>query len=347
MNKLFWNITFCTRVLKAKLLKTYAPFQVQFSVTDRCNLQCSYCYANYPARGYRELDMKNILRIIDQLAELGTMRINLVGGEPLLRDDIGEIIDYIKDKKIECAMTSNGYLVPKKMRDVKKLDLLCVSLDGDKKANDANRGNGSYDAAMKAIVLAKEKHIPVQVAAVITKNNLHSIGYILEEGKKYGFMVGFATLINVLDGNIKRACKDIPTDNEYKEALAEILRLKKEGYPVLFSRKSLEYSMQWPYSYSKDKVKDEAPQFKHIRCNAGKYFAIIDTNGDLYPCPSLIGVINPINAVELGVRKAFSDIENHGCKTCHIPCQNEFNLIYSLDPEVLCNAFLNYRHMSE
>lgn len=327
------------------MLKKFIPFQVQFSITDNCNLRCSYCYANYPERGYKDLVTGDIIRIINELYELGTKRINLVGGEPLIRNDIGDIIDNIKNKDIECTITTNGYLVPKKIDDVKKLNLLCISLDGDEEANDINRGRGSYKAAMEAIKIAKEYKIPIQVATVITKNNLRSIEYILNEGKKYGFMVAFATLINKSEGNHKVIPKDMPTVEEYRVALQQIIKLKKSGYPVLFSIKSLGYSKNWPYSYSQDRTTYKDPLFKYIKCNAGKYFAIIDTNGDIYPCPSLVGVIKPLNCLEVGVKRAFSYLNNHDCKTCHIPCQNELNLMYSFNPHVLLNIIMNYKNM--
>ena len=116
-----------------------------------------------------------IFKIIDDLAILGTRRINLVGGEPLSRSDIGDIINYITEKNIQCALTTNGYLVPAKLEYVKKLNVLCVSLDGEKIENDANRGEGSFEKAFNAIMTAKEHEIPVQVACVITKKNLYSI----------------------------------------------------------------------------------------------------------------------------------------------------------------------------
>lgn len=344
MGNILWGIKLGIEILRAKIFRKFVPFHVQFSVTDRCNLRCSYCYASYPERGYEDLATRDIIGIINELSELGTKRINLVGGEPLIREDIGKIIDYIKNKKIECAMTTNGYLVAKKINDVKKLDLLCISLDGDMEANDRNRGGGSYEAAIEAIKIAKEHKVLLQVATVITKNNLHSIEYILKEGKKYGFMVGFTTLINKTEGNNKIVPESIPADEEYRWALQHIIELKKRGYPVLFSIKSLEYSKKWPYSYKEDKVMGKNPEFQYIKCNAGRYFAIIDTNADIYPCPSLVGVIKPLNCLEVGVKRAFSYLNNHNCMTCHIPCQNEFNLMFSLSPSVLLNVLMNYKH---
>ncbi len=343
MKSLKGKISFAFDILKARLTKQYKPFQVQFSVTNNCNLRCTYCYAGYPQRKHKELDLKQVLQIIDELKSLKTRRINLVGGEPLLRKDIGKIIDYIKKNGIECAMTTNGYLVPDKLNDVRKLDLLCISLDGDKEANDANRGNGSYDKAMAAIKAAAENSIPLQVATVLTKHSLNSIEHVLEMGKKYGFTVGFSTLINQTVDGRKDVPSDIPSDDEYRKTIKNIIILKGKGYPVLFSNRSLEYALDWKYGYGKDKIMGLKPDFRHIECNAGRFFCIIDVNGDVYPCPSLVDVIKPLNCFEHGVRAAFRHLNNHTCRTCHIPCQNEFNLMYSFDMKVIMNILKNYR----
>lgn len=341
------KIGFALDILKARFTGQYKPFQVQFSVTNNCNLRCIYCYADYPRRTHKELGLKEVRQIIDELKRLKTRRINLVGGEPLLRKDIGEIIDYIKRSGIECAMTTNGYMVPKRLDEIRGLDLLCVSLDGDRDANDANRGAGSYDKAMAAISLAADNNIPLQVASVLTRHNLNSIEHLLKTGKEYGFAVGFSTLINRTVNGRKDASPDMPSDDEYREAIKKIIILKEKGYPVLFSKKSLRYALKWRYGYETDKVMGCMPDFRHIECNAGRFFCIIDVNGDVYPCPSLVDVIKPMNCIEHGTEAAFRHINNHTCRTCHIPCQNEFNLMYSFDAGVIVNILRNYRKTYE
>lgn len=343
MSGLLKNIKFFFSILRSRVTKDYRPYQVQLTVTDHCNLSCSYCYANYPERGHPDLTTEEIFRIIDELAELGTRRVNLVGGEPLMRKDIGAIIDRIKERGLECAMTTNGYLVGKRLEDVKKLDSLAISLDGDKAANDANRGEGSFDAAMKAIQVAAANKVPLQVATVLTKKNMESVEFLLKLGKEYGFSVGFSTLISQSVDGVKETPEDIPTDEEYREVIRKIEGLSSEGYPVLFSNKTLDYTVNWPYGYEKDKLMGEEPDFDHIRCNAGRFYCIIDVNGDVYPCPSLVDVIEPRNCLTDGMKEAFRHINDHRCHTCHIPCQTEFNLMYSLDPSTIMHIVKRYR----
>ncbi|HVP12476.1 MAG TPA: radical SAM protein [Phycisphaerae bacterium] len=330
-------------ILRAKITGRPVLFQVQFTLTNHCNLRCAYCYADYPHRPAPDLPTEEIHRIIDDLHSVGTRRVNLVGGEPLVRNDIGEIVDHAKAKGLECAMTTNGYFVARRIETVRKLDLLCVSLDGPPAAHDRCRGEGSHAPAMEAIELAADNGIPLQVACVLTRFNLDCIEYLLDMGKRLGFAVGFSTLITAAGSNGSGRPEYLPTDAEYREALERILGYKAQGYPVLFSRKSLEYALSWKCGYDHDKIMGEEPGFSHIRCNAGRYFAIVDANGDLYPCPAMVDLFKPLNILKDGIARALEHAGRHPCKTCHIPCMNDFNLLYSLDVGVIMNILRTYR----
>ena len=85
------------------------PIQCSLYVTDRCNLDCSYCteYDNAQPHPATE-DLKTWLR---KIQELGTMRITLVGGEPLLHPDIVEIVRYARELGFATSLTTNGFLL--------------------------------------------------------------------------------------------------------------------------------------------------------------------------------------------------------------------------------------------
>jgi len=74
----------------AKLLKRKKPLIVGWAITDQCNRKCDYC--SIWRRPNRDLSTSVILQIVDALAESGTLRISFTGGEPLLRQDMGEVM---------------------------------------------------------------------------------------------------------------------------------------------------------------------------------------------------------------------------------------------------------------
>lgn len=343
MQSLRSRLSFAYDILASKATGRYRPLQMQISLTNQCNLKCSYCYAMYPEREHKDLDTADLKKLITEMAEAGTKRINLVGGEPLLRKDIGEIIRLVKSLGMQCAMTTNGYLVGRKIEEIKGIDLVCLSIDGDKEATDANRAVGCYDRVIAAMEVLRANKITFQVSAVLTTKSIPSFKSLLEMGKEKGFSVGFTTMIEqTIDGK-KVSPPNLPSDEEYRKILQQIVDWKREGYPVLFSEKVIEYARDWKRSFSQDKILGEEPDFEHIRCNAGKFFGIVDVNGDVFPCPATVDVMKVKNAKEVGFAAAFKAINHHNCRTCHIPCQNEFSRMYDFDPSVIKNILRNYR----
>lgn len=335
-------IKFGWRLLWGRLTGKAYPFLVQFSVTNRCNSRCKYCYAIYYARPSDDLSLDQIKTIIDELARQGIFRLNLVGGEPLLREDIGEIIEYARQQTIHCAMTTNGILVPKKIHAVKHLDTICFSLDGEPKGNDLNRGADAFNKVISGMDACKEAGIPMQLSAVLTKHTVHNVDFMVALAEQYDCKVGFTPLISQHRENCKHEHDLFPKNEDVKNALQRIVELKEKGKPVLFSAESYKYALRWP-DYTRDIIIGSKPDFRIIPCYAGIYFCLIDYNGDIYPCPQLVGIFTPGNILRDGFSEAFNKASTHNCQACSMPCSTEFNLFFGLTPQVLWEQICNQR----
>ncbi len=136
------------KVLKIKYLGQRYPLIVTWPITNRCNLRCRYCEEWKKAGD--EMSTEEIKELITELKELGTVRISLSGGEPLVREDIGEIIDFIKENDMSVVLTSNGTLVPEKIEEIKNADVVKLSIEGEKAIHDRIRGEGSFENVIKA-----------------------------------------------------------------------------------------------------------------------------------------------------------------------------------------------------
>jgi MoaA/NifB/PqqE/SkfB family radical SAM enzyme len=84
---------------------------------------------------------------IDELADAGMMRVSIMGGEPLMRKDVGELVDHLKARGVNVAMNTNGWYFRQKLDVVAKLDLVCITLDGPKELNDEQRHPGARSGA--------------------------------------------------------------------------------------------------------------------------------------------------------------------------------------------------------
>lgn len=314
-------------ILKCRLMHVYKPLVILFYVTDKCNLRCRYCVGNWSGRKIEDFTTQEIKNIIDECKELGSCHFTIHGGEILLRDDVGEIVDYLKKNNFYVNLVTNGILLPEKVNEIIKIDSLCISLDGREENNDFNRGKGSYQAAMKAIRLAKEKKLKFVVHAALTKKTVNDIEYLCKQAQKIGYYQQFSLLLKPL----KASQNDLGlTDEESRAALRQIIELKKEGYPVFTSYRTLQNALNWPFTFNKSRLnKGEIPVKSHlIRCFYGKLKIAIDADGFAYPCSSLNDTFNALNVKEVGVRKAYEHIlKNNTCEACFYLTQNDWSLL--------------------
>jgi len=327
-------IPFGGRMLACRFAGRVHPLLVQFSVTNRCNAHCTYCYATYYERPPKDLDFAQVQKVIAELAGAGTLRLNMVGGEPLLRPDLGAIIEYAQSKGILCAMTTNGILVPRHMEMVKNLDMVCLSLDGQRKGNDINRGEGSFDKIMQAAEACIAQGVRLQLSAVLTRHTVDDVDFLVGLAEKLKCRVGFAPLISNRREGRDSGVDCHPSSESLTRSVHRIIELKKEGKPILFAAEAYEHLLRWPDS-RRDIVASEELNFSPPPCYAGRCFCLVDYNADLYPCPQLVGLTNPGNILRDGLRSALRRAANHSCRACSVPCSVDFNMFFGLRPQVL------------
>lgn len=102
---------------------------VYFHVTQRCNLQCEYCYNKNNLNKREELTTEEVFRVIDRLKKANVKNIILTGGEALLRKDIVEIAQYIKQEGFSLTVLTNGVLLGAKSRILEYIDSSIISID--------------------------------------------------------------------------------------------------------------------------------------------------------------------------------------------------------------------------
>lgn len=161
--------------------------ECHWEITKRCNLSCIHCIA--ATGSYKELDTNDSLRVIDNLSSLGCQELYITGGEPLIRNDIFNILEKAKEKKFRVGLLTNSVLLSKK--NVKKIKLLTdeigISLDGSSaEVNDMIRGNGSFDKIIDSISLIRKYSIPFSLYTTINNYNIDDLENILELSNKLG-----------------------------------------------------------------------------------------------------------------------------------------------------------------
>jgi len=324
------------RIAAARVSGRPRPLFVQYSLLNGCNAACVYC--NSPNRDDAQLGTAEHRRILEEFARLGTVRVKFLGGEPLLRRDIGDLVEAVRGLGMRAAMVTNGFLVPERMAVVRRLSEVVISIDGREQAHDRQRGRGTWKRVMAGIEACAADGLDFFLSAVVTHESASEIDWLIETARRYGVMVNFQVpqFNPELYGAGARAV--MPSAEEIRVILRKIIAAKEAGAPVLFTARSYRQTLAW-HDYGLERV--ERPG-EASPCTAGRYFLQVEPNGDVYPCVLHVGSFQPKNAARDGVEAAWRHAWAHSCFSCYNTWLNENRGIFDLHPAILGNFWRHY-----
>jgi [mycofactocin precursor peptide]-tyrosine decarboxylase / 3-amino-5-[(4-hydroxyphenyl)methyl]-4,4-dimethylpyrrolidin-2-one synthase len=149
-----------------------APVNVTWEVTYRCNLSCVHCLSDSGARRDGELTTEQCRRVIDAMSDNKVFQFSIGGGEPFVREDFMDLLDYAHEKGIVTCVSTNGTMIDEEIasRLDHRLVYIQVSLDGaTEDSNDAIRGKGSFRRALRGLEFLTKRNIEVSVNTVLTR----------------------------------------------------------------------------------------------------------------------------------------------------------------------------------
>ena len=159
------------------------PFVLIWEVTQACDLECEHCRADaQPERHPAELDTREGKALLEEATRFGEGQlVVLSGGDPLVRDDLTELVRYGTENGLQMTLTPSGTssLTPAVVDELSEAGLkrLAVSLDGPSAAkHDSFRGeNGSFEQTVAAARYAREEGVPLQVNTTVTKDTVDDL----------------------------------------------------------------------------------------------------------------------------------------------------------------------------
>ena len=310
-------LSFCSSVLSSGLLNDVGPrprthrmmlTSVHLSLSDHCNLNCSYCYARERVeRKHPILTYEEYKAIINDILEINPgVTFTLTGGEPLLNKDCLAIAEYIKQRKGRVFLLSNGLLINKDniQRISELFDLVTLSIDGpNDEIHSLTRGH-NFDRVIAATSLLDKHNVDYTLSMTVTKDN---IDYIEEMATKFGNRLNYAPYFPISG---ESSSLDI-TGIEYYNALKSATGVR-------------------PLSYCESSL-DNALVSQCHKCAIGDGEFSISATGDVYPCQLIhtdefyAGNIHEQNIKEIYYKsKAINDCAHldvdtiKGCKDCPI-----------------------------
>ena len=265
---------FCKLVLESGLLDHVPPMNrkkhrqilssVHLSLSDHCNLNCTYCYARERVeKKHPRLTYEQYTKIIDEILAINPhVTFTLTGGEPLLNVDCLRIADYIKKRGAYCYLLSNGILINE--NNIEKIaglfDLVTISIDGPNKEIHAKTRGDNFESVVHTIELLKAHNVEHTLSMTVTQDN---IVYVEEMAKLFGSSLNFAPYFPVSGDPSTLAISGL----EYYKALKSAAGVK-------------------PLSYCEATLDNSLYNQCH-KCAIGDGEFSISATGDVYPCQLL------------------------------------------------------------
>jgi mycofactocin radical SAM maturase len=254
-----------------------APICLTWELTYACNLACVHCLSSSGRRDPRELTTAECKGVIDELQRMQVFYVNVGGGEPTVRKDFWELLDYATGHDVGVKFSTNGSrLDAERAAQLAASDYVDVqvSIDGATAAvNDAVRGPGSFDTALTALEnLAAAGFERPKISVVVTRHNAGQLDDFKAIADRYGAQLRITRLRP--SGRGADVWDDLHPTADQQRGLYDWLMAS--GEEVLTGDSFFHLA-----GYG-----ESLPGLN--LCGAGRVVCLIDPVGDVYACPFAI-----------------------------------------------------------
>ncbi|MHC6180146.1 putative heme d1 biosynthesis radical SAM protein NirJ2 [Clostridium sp. JNZ X4-2] len=256
---------------------------VSWNTTNRCNLKCSHCYRDSGKEIIGELTTKEAKTLIDQIVKAGFKIMIFSGGEPLMRDDIFELISYASQAGLRPVLGTNGTLISKKTAERLKESGVAgvgISLDSlDSKKHDIFRGHdGAFRDTINAMNNCREAGIRFQVHTTVMEWNKEEIIDISDFAVAMGAAAHHIFFL-IPTGRAKNIEDEVLKSEEYGRLLTVIMK-KQQGIHIELKPTCAPQFVPIAKSLGID------IRFKR-GCIAGINYCVVNPKGDVQACAYL------------------------------------------------------------
>ncbi len=258
---------------------------LSWNTTKRCNLYCKHCYRDSDAHeAENELTTEEGFRLIDQIKATGIFKILILsGGEPLLREDLEQLVAHAKEQGLVPVLGTNGTLLTKERASrLKEAGVAAVGISIDAITSAQHDGfrqtKGSFDKAIEGIKNAIEVGMRVQINPTITKDNVSDLNKIVSLARDLGASAVHPFFL-VEAGRGKCISDNALSDQGYFEALKTVMTIQKES--------EIELKPTCAPQFMAIAKEMDIPMRFTRGCLAGISYCCILPNGDVHVCPYL------------------------------------------------------------
>ncbi|MCW3995049.1 MAG: radical SAM protein [Candidatus Bathyarchaeota archaeon] len=311
--------------IATRSLAPHKPHHAQWLVTRKCNYRCAGCNV-WKEQDERELTAEEIKKGLTILKNLGIVEIVLSGGNPLLREDIGDIINHAS-KLFITTVYDNGSMAAKKIDALRKVDFVAISIDSlnETKNDQIKAVPGAWKNATQAVETLHKEGVNVAVTPTISQKNLYEIVDITKHYTNKGIPVWYCLYsydTSVDSNQLFRIGKEnndfVITDKQAMVNLCnELIEMKKKNKKILMTTKLLE-TLRSLYEENK----------RTWKCQALNNFLVVDHLGRIAGCHSHNFAGSIFDLPEKWNSKEFKALRKtyHECTQCNYLCYVFYSL---------------------
>jgi len=274
-----------------------APDDLIWLITSRCNLACKHCYA-YLYRKEEELNTRDVIKIIEDAANAGVERIHYTGGEPLIREDIFDVLRHTLDLGLSTSIFTNATMVNERIaNELAKLDVVVyTSMDGySKETYESIRGINTWDRFIRGLKALINSGVYVHVNISVTETNWEYVGKTIRKALEFG--ASSISIIPAMPSGRALSNGIYVRAKHFLQALKEATKVAREMGIIL-----------WVWCAPFVPIVERSP---YIRCGNCRYWDVMDItpSGRVILCDVLNYEICDIK--KLGIKGAWKVLKEH------------------------------------
>jgi MoaA/NifB/PqqE/SkfB family radical SAM enzyme len=283
-------------------LGTPSPVVCNFAITSQCICNCWHC--SFSDRDLKDgMSLDQLKQSIAEVQDLGVSVIGITGGEPLLRDDLEDIITSIDSRSMPIMFTTGYKLTKQRVRKLKEAGLVIPVLSLDHytaEVHDKGRGvKGIFEGTLKAIEMFKDEGFYVAVSFVPTKS-------LVDNKTDFFKTLDFFADLGVNDMRLTSPILSGKLTSRPEE------KLSPENIQTIFAyQKKARKTKGYPNVFAYDFFESE----KYYGCGAGYNYIFIDSQGNASPCDFTMLTLGNVKEQPIAAiwKKMSSHFRGPGC----------------------------------
>lgn len=269
---------------------------ISWNTTNKCNMYCKHCYRDSGREAEKELNTEEAKALMDEIVKAGFKIMIFSGGEPLMREDIYELIKYASEIGLRPVLGTNGTLITLevaerlKNSEVRRVGISLDSLN-PKRHDDFRNYDGGWNKAVEGMKNCRKVDLSFQIHTTVMNWNKNEISDITDFAVNMGaaahhifFLVPAGRGIYIKDEGLNR--------EDYEGVLKDIMIKQKEV--------SIELKPTCAPQFTRIALQNNIKTRFKKGCLAGTFYCIIDSEGNVRPCAYLDSSIGNVRETPFG-----------------------------------------------